>query len=559
MISAWLDKVLQLPPRTSTFTSDRNVAIRMRDGAVLLADIYRPITSDRVPTVLARSPYGRDKLTTLIAQIFAARGYNTIIQSCRGTFGSTGEFNPIFNERDDGLDTVDWIEAQPWYSGKLGLHGGSYLGMVQWAIAADLGPRLSAMAAAVTTSDFVEAMHEGGGFRLQDFLTWVRQVDDQERHSLALRVLKRLLFADPLKARYKELPLMTLDIKSVGHKIDFWREWAGRDGDDPFWKPIRFIDSIDRVKVPISMTAGWSDLFFRAQMRDYKLLRNAGATVRMTIGPWTHSSFALLGAGLRDALEWFDIHLRGKSPSDPNALDRLRYWVNGADTWCDTRSWPSARATPTCLTLCADGTLAATESTAGIRSFTYDPADPTPSVEGPTLTSAKGRGDMGVLCARKDVLMFDGPVIERDIEIAGDVTIELTTSANRPYHDLFVCLCDVDENGLAINITDGYRRLPPLSPEQQPRKTTLEASPIAWRVPQGHHLRLIVAGGAFPRFARNLGFAPSEGGGVSMRAVDINIHFDTDNTNNLIFYSEDVEPLVNTQKKGVPTKVQAII
>jgi putative CocE/NonD family hydrolase len=544
VISAWLDRALQLPPRTTAFISEHDVAIRMRDGVTLRADIYRPVTTSHAPTVLARSPYGRGRFTALIVQIFASRGYNTVIQSCRGTFGSGGEFNPIFNEQADGLDTVGWIEAQPWYAGKLGLYGGSYLGMVQWAIAAELGNRLSAMAASVTTSHFADLVREGGGLRLQDLLTWVRQIDVQERHNLAIQLLKRKIFGDPLGALYKELPLDTLDIKSVGHVVDYWRDWTRSDRDDPYWNPIRFTETIDRVKAPVSMVAGWSDIFFPAQMRDFRLLRAAGTTTRMTIGPWTHSSMALMGVGLRDALEWVDFHLCDKAPSDASDLNRLRYWVNGTDVWRDTDSWPPVESAFTHLILGADGSLARSGREFGIRSFTYDPTDPTPSLAGPALTNPNGRGDVSALSTRADVLTFDSSVLSRDIEIVGNVIVELTTSVSSPYHDLFVCLCDVDDAEIAINITDGYQRLSPIPSEQSQRRTKFEAAPVAWRLCKGHRIRLLVAAGAFPRYSRNLGPAYSEGDGVVMSSVDINIHCGADDASSLTFFSREVEQTV---------------
>jgi predicted acyl esterase len=109
------------------------------------------------------------------------------------------------------------------------------------------------------------------------------------------------------------------------------------------------------------------------------------------------------------------------------------------------------------------------------------------------------------------------------VELVGDLFITLTTSADGQHHDLFVCLCDVDADGRSINITDGYRRLPPGPSDGSPRTTTIDAQPAAWRILAGHRLRLLVAGGAFPRFARNLGLGEPLGEGHETRPVKITV------------------------------------
>src|SRR4029079_6743802 len=97
---------------------------------------------------------------------FAERGFQVLLQSCRGTFGSGGIFDPFRNEEADGLATLAWLEEQPWFNGDLATLGPSYLGNVQWAIAAEAGPKLKAMATLVTSSEFRSPMYVGGSFWL---------------------------------------------------------------------------------------------------------------------------------------------------------------------------------------------------------------------------------------------------------------------------------------------------------------------------------------------------------------------------------------------------------
>ncbi len=125
------------PPRTSDVSVERDLAAKMPDGVVLLADRWFP-TEDpgSQPTVLIRTPYGRRVMGPL-GRLYAERGYQTLIQSCRATFGSEGEWEPMRHEQVDGHATLAWIASQPWFDGRLVMWGGSYLGGTQWAVAED--------------------------------------------------------------------------------------------------------------------------------------------------------------------------------------------------------------------------------------------------------------------------------------------------------------------------------------------------------------------------------------------------------------------------------------
>src|SRR5207244_4319954 len=108
----------------------------------------------------------------LAARAIAEQGFHVVLQSCRGTADSGGQFEPMLHERDDGLDTVDWLRRQPWYSGSFATFGPSYAGFVQWAIAADAGPELKALATAVSAAEFGHSTYAGGSFALDTVLTW---------------------------------------------------------------------------------------------------------------------------------------------------------------------------------------------------------------------------------------------------------------------------------------------------------------------------------------------------------------------------------------------------
>ncbi len=148
----------RLPAKRNRVRVERNVPVRMRDGVTLLADHYIPVTTEPVPTVLVRCPYGRGLLYALLsAQLYAERGYHVLFQSTRGTFGSGGAFVPGVSEPDDAHDTVAWLRTQDWFDGRLATAGGSYLGFTQWALAMDPPPELKAMVVMIGVHDLADA------------------------------------------------------------------------------------------------------------------------------------------------------------------------------------------------------------------------------------------------------------------------------------------------------------------------------------------------------------------------------------------------------------------
>ena len=143
-----------LPPAQSTdVIVERDLRVPMPDGVTLLADRYAPRGVEDAPLVLVRSPYGRRFIWgMLFGRLLAERGFQAVVQSCRGTFGSGGSFDPFAAERVDGLATVAWLRAQPWYPGSFATAGPSYLGFTQWAIAGVAGAEHRGMATQVTTA-----------------------------------------------------------------------------------------------------------------------------------------------------------------------------------------------------------------------------------------------------------------------------------------------------------------------------------------------------------------------------------------------------------------------
>ncbi|HEX8630273.1 MAG TPA: CocE/NonD family hydrolase, partial [Catenuloplanes sp.] len=319
------------PPRARRVTLRRDLPVRVRDGVTLRTDHYAPDLR-RAPTLLIRTPYGRGGPVRAMGRLLAFSGFHTVVQSCRGTFGSGGSFDPLVHERDDGLDTIDWLRRQPWYGGAFGMFGASYQGFVQWAVAPEAGADLRAMVAAVTASATRESTYAGGGFSLDTVLTWVELLQAQRVPWLRRQVeLKR---GQPrLRAGLLHLPLREADRVATGATVRFFQEWLEHHGSGGgYWGPRVFDGRLAEVRAPVAMVTGWSDIFLPAQLADYATLRAAGARPQLTIGPWTHGSPGLFVATLREGVRWLHRHLDPPAGVAPQP-GRVRVHVGGGGGW----------------------------------------------------------------------------------------------------------------------------------------------------------------------------------------------------------------------------------
>ena len=159
--------------------SQIGVAVPMRDGANLAADVHRPASGGQpleepLPVLLHRTPYDKSKEAPVLeASFFATHGYVTVVQDCRGRYASDGGFTKYVDEGLDGCDTLEWIGQQPWCNGKVGTFGVSYGAHTQAALAS-LNPSLLAcmwMDSGGFSNAFLSGCRNGGAFELRQ-VTW---------------------------------------------------------------------------------------------------------------------------------------------------------------------------------------------------------------------------------------------------------------------------------------------------------------------------------------------------------------------------------------------------
>lgn len=514
------------PPRHRQVAVERDLPVPMADGAVLLADRWHAAGDPPAPVVLLRSPYGRRQLG-LTGRLFAERGYQAVIQSCRGTFGSRGNWDPFHHERADGQATLEWLGKQPWFAGTSGTWGPSYLGLVQWAVAAGAPDHLKAMAMQVTASRFRDAVvYPGGSFAYETGAAWVHQLEYQEL-GLPRLLAAHLKAPRTLTAVAGAIPLSRADDIAFGRRIGYYHDWLehNRPG-DPWWDALDFGRDLHGMP-PVSMVGGWYDIFLPSQVLDYAAVVDAGRQARLTIGPWTHISPGGMLAGLRDGLEWFDTHLLGQAPP---ARAPVQLYVMGSKRWVGVAGWPPP-AEPRRWHLHAGGGLSpVVPETGGADRFRYDPADPTPSVGGPSLNwRTAGPRDQRLRESRPDVLCYTTAPLEQDLTVVGPLGAELWLRSSLPYTDVFARLCDVSARGVSRNVADGIRRVEPGDVEVDAEgvmRVEVPMWPTAMTFRRGHRLRLQVSAGAHPLFVRNLGSGEPLGEGKTLLASEHEVFCD---------------------------------
>jgi putative CocE/NonD family hydrolase len=502
LVDRIVSRALHLPAATTDYSVRRNTPVPMRDGVILRADHYAPHTSTPAGTLLVRCPYGRTGLMAwLYPRLYAQHGYHVVIQSTRGTFGSGGDFDPFMREVEDGADTVAWLRREPWFTGTFGTLGQSYLGFTQWALLLDPPPELVAAVITVGPHDPSAAGWYNGGLAIGNVLWWCDQAVHQQDGRLA-PLLRQFTFERGVRAAADRLPLGRSGRALLGAGAPWYETWLEHtDVDDEFWQPCRLDAALDRTRIPVLLIGGWQDLFLGQTLEQYRRLRANGGQPALHIGPWTHLDMLGKAAGpiARETLPWFSRHLAGTSRADPSPV---RIFVTGGPGWRDLSDWPAASHTRP-LYLNAGSTLTEWPPSSDVppSRFTYDPGLPTPTIGGPFLSASKaGYRDDTELSVRDDVITFSTATLTHDWEVIGTPVVELQHFTDNPDADVFVRLSEVDAKDRSRNVTEGYLRL---KTQESPVRIALDT--VAHRFRAGTRIKLTIAGGSHPHYARNLG------------------------------------------------------
>ena len=508
---------------------ERGVAMITRDGVTLVSDVYHPVRAPAAPTILVRIPFSKTLVNSLFATVvgrfWAERGYTVVIQGTRGRYESGGRHYPLLNEREDGVDTLEWLQRQPWFDGRLGMWGGSAFGYTQWAIADHLpAPPAgrSALMIQISSTDFHDMFYPGGAFSLSSALFWAvrsRGAEDEwpER--------------DALERGFNGFPLLAADDRAVAN-IGFFDDWVKHTTRDAYWHAIDGEDRPATLQAPAMLMAGWFDPFLPSQLSDFVRIRRSARTdvadaTRLIVGPWAHAETVSLPGdvqtrnyrleSLASSVPWFDRHLRAFGPRvQPQAPVRL--YVMGANVWRDEQEWPLARARATSWYLRSGGRANSAKGDGRLTTepptdddppdtFLADPSNPVPTRGGAMLGYGAGVFPQNDVEARNDVLVYSTSPLTEDLEVTGPISATLYVATSAQSADFTAKLVDVHPDGVAYNVSDGVVRRAyrsngnPAATEATRVEIMLWPTSFVFR--QGHRIRLEISGSNFPRFDRN--------------------------------------------------------
>jgi len=506
---------------------DRDVTMRASDGVRLRADVYRPARVEKAPTILVRIPFSKtlnnSLFATIVGRFWAERGYAVVIQGTRGRYASEGRYYPLRHERQDGLETLVWLAAQPWFDGRIGMWGGSAFGHTQWALADGLPVSRGAMMVQISSTDFHEMFYPGGAFALRSALFWAMRSHGPE---------DTWPNEDALERAAVTLPLTDTD-DAAGTNVPFFDDWLSHPERDTYWEIIDGDDRAASVKVPVHLMAGWYDPFLPTQLRDFARIRTMASPEvaresRLIIGPWGHAEHVTFPDGftprnyrlesLAPSIPWFDRHIRNQQP-DSGTSYPVRIFVMGANLWREESEWPPPRAKRVSYYLrsggransaAGDGRLT-TDAPVRAESpdvFEYDPLKPVPTRGGAELGTGGGIALQNDVEDRADVLVYTTLPLDRDTEVTGEIVARLYVATTAPSTDFTAKLVDVQPDGSAYNVTDGILRRR-YTPQVDPARASAELVevrlfPTSMVFHRGHRIRLEVSSSNFPRFDRNL-------------------------------------------------------
>ncbi len=520
------------------FAESWSVKIPMRDGVLLAADVYGADPAHPKPVLLSRTPYDK-KGGAKSAIEYARHGYAVVIQDCRGRYASGGDYTPYNDDRQDGFDTIEWINRQPWSNGRLGMFGGSHLGVVQWLAMAEKAPGLVTIAPAFAPSSLYRVAYRDGALRL----ALIGSAGTRTHPPPPPRKLPAEINFIHNHLPVMHLPLARLE-EAYGWSLPWMSSLLAHPAFDGFWRQTSGEQEIQSSDLPVQIVTGYYDFYHHEAVQDFFRLRNRNskAQAQLIMGPWMHGGTNQsktqdvdFGPDARIDLQatnlrWFDRQLKGQAPERPEPV--VRYFVLGANTWRESQAWPPEEAKETSLYLRAGGVagFAQPEADERFSEFESDPDKPVPAV--PSIKSGVSRAalwspmDYTEISSRKDVLTWTTPVLDKPVVFAGPLKADLWVETDTPDADWVVRLFAVPPKGIALPIGHGITRAAfrdsaarssPITPGKK-YALSVDLGSGAASLPAGYCLRIVIAGSSFPMYDRNLHTAEGPFSARSIRA-----------------------------------------
>jgi predicted acyl esterase len=578
------------------------VMVRMRDGVQLATDVYLPPELP-APSIAIRTPYAKDSDGLIgVFMGFARRGYVVISQDCRGTGGSEPDsWDYYMYEPEDGHDFVEWIGKQTWFDGFLGSLGSSYVGQTQWQMAmhpnmSTIVPAVSGLGVAINTvhlhmfmNSYARSVGKGEDKVPVPFFEFEGQMLEETLATGYFNEPLHQSLSATLLARFPQLS----DLPPAQRKGWLWEHYCSLNCEAraEFVKQARDVKNVTAVDVealsdifghtishdrhtlphprldelcrslqaPAMLTTGWYDWGLNDALATWGLLmHSAPASIRsgcrLFIAPSAHN---MPGYHERVAecpellhnygaptqfeflLHWYEAVRKGTTDSWPAVI----FYLMGANEWRVADAWPPREVRTVPLYLGVDGGLSKRLPQRDLSSdyYTYDPADPTPTVGGSIVSYVypPGSVDVSEVQKRRDVLTYTTASLEKDVDVVGPLKMILYASSSAVDTDFAARLTDVFPDGRAIQLQNGvlrarYRNLegdPELLEPGRVYRFEIDLWATANRFKAGHRIRVDISSADFPRFDRNTNRGGEPGDCIPARQT---IYHDSEHPSHLL-------------------------
>lgn len=547
-----------------------DVPVEMRDGINLLTDVYLPPGRGPFPVIMTRLPYGTRTASMYqpaIGLFFADNGFAFIAQNVRGRHGSEGEFTAYTDDHeiDDAYDTIDWIVAQEWSNGIVGVMGESNYGFTAFEAAASGHPAIKALSTANITLARETQVFDGA-YPLQGSGLWRLRMDDAEHGG----------YQDTDQIDLFHLPLITMG-ESRGLRDVLFRDHIEGYLDDPGTRRAIALEKYEKIRVPGLHFGGWYDPFTRGSIAIWEGVKlysgdpDASDRQWLVMGPWDHDTLSMhlsgttvpTSIGRRDIgnkaistygdvlLEFFAYFLKRKDNGFID-LPRVQYFNIGDNDWRYSEQWPPQASRRRSLFLHSQGH--ATSRDDGLLDFvppgeepadayTYDPMNPVTITTNPEIrTRAAGLTDRSTLPDRDDVLSFETGALLNDMDVTGPISVEIYASSTATDTDFTAALVDVYPDGYSLLIQEGILRASFRDKDAVPSSIvpgeiytfTIDLWATSYTVPAGHRLRVEISSSNFPRFARNLNNGAAFGMSDTIETAEQTIYHNRDYRSRLV-------------------------
>jgi putative CocE/NonD family hydrolase len=512
----------------------------MRDGIEIAVDVVLPDGAGPWPAVVNRTPYMRGRnLSSQSWMRLVDDGYVFVAVDMRGRGDSDGVFTPMVNDATDGHDTIEWVAAQSWCTGRVGMVGVSYEGLSQWWTAKEHPPHLACVVPqAVGAARLGPRWSSDTGIPSQYWMWWFHLVTGRTMQHSA---------APSWEANLRHLPLRTLH-EQVGTAWDWWPRYVAGELDYLGAQHVLTDEDWRRFDVPALVGVGWWD--DQATMATWVALNGspAGPKSHLLIGGWDHAGNIaprpMLGgldvsASCFDVISYIERFLALNLKGDAAAADdlaRCRVFRTGAMEWDSLDDWPSPNTQLGEWYLGADGALSdAGPGVAGEESYEYDPRDPVRDFSNLDVFAWSDPPlDNRFLLRRDDVLSYVTAPLGRRVDVSGRAVFEGVVSIDAPDTDLVIAVCDVYPDGRTIvlgGLEHGKLRLahrngadPELLAAGEPVNVRIRLAWMHHSFLVGHRIALAITSSWFPTCARNLNGGEPWADAIEARVARVTIH-----------------------------------